>query len=184
MFSSVLICLGWFALHCGIILPHSKTFVKNNFNKNLDCVNILCYSIHKEVIPLGDKTELKDRIKSVRKKIGLNQEDFAERIGLKQQTVTAYECGNREPSNQALTAIVREFGCSEHWLRTGEGDPFPPLSVKEQIAAFFGEVEGDGPEAEATRELIEALSKMTPEFRMQFRDYCVEVAKAHSRNAK
>lgn len=127
---------------------------------------------------------MKDRIKEVRKHFGLNQEEFGSRIGIKQQTITAYECGNRVPSNAALTSIVREYGVNESWLRTGKGDPFPPLSVKEQIASFFGEIEGEGEANEATRELIEALAKMPPEFRVQFRDYCMEVAKAHSRNGK
>lgn len=127
---------------------------------------------------------MKDRIKYVRKHYGLNQEEFADRMGLKQQTITAYECGNRTPSNAVVTAIVREYNCSEHWLRTGEGDPFPPLSEKERIAAFWGQIEGDSPEAEATRELIEALAKMTPEERVVFRDYCIRVAEAHSRKPK
>ena len=76
---------------------------------------------------------MKNRIKQIRKHYNLNQEDFGKRIGAKQSTVTAYECGNRVPMDVTITSICREFGVNESWLRTGEGEMFMPKSRGQEI---------------------------------------------------
>ena len=77
-----------------------------------------------------------DRIKEIRKHAGLTQQKFAERIGAKQNTVAQYEIGRNSPIDPVITAICREFGCNEIWLRTGEGDPFQEETRKEKIMRF------------------------------------------------
>lgn len=79
---------------------------------------------------------MKNRIKQIRKHYNLNQEEFGKRIGAKQSTVTAYECGNRVPMDVTITSICREFNVNEVWLRTGEGEPFKEESREEQIMRF------------------------------------------------
>ena len=76
---------------------------------------------------------MKNRIKQIRKHFNLNQEDFGKRIGAKQSTVTAYECGNRVPMDVTITSICREFGVNEEWLRTGNGEMFLPKSRGQEI---------------------------------------------------
>ena len=125
-----------------------------------------------------------DRIVQLLTRRGQSKSDLARALGIAPASVTNFCSGKTNPSGQTITMICREYKCSEHWLRTGKGDPFPEMTVKEQIASFFGQIEGDSAEAEATRELIEALAKMPPAYRVQFRDYCIEVAKAHSRRDK
>jgi transcriptional regulator with XRE-family HTH domain len=66
--------------------------------------------------------ELKRRIKELRSSMGLTQQQFADRLGLKRQTIAAYEVGNTEPSNATLLSICREYKVNENWLRTGEGE--------------------------------------------------------------
>lgn len=79
---------------------------------------------------------LAERIKEVRKNAGLTQQKFAERIGAKQNTVAQYEIGRNAPIDPVITAICKEFGCNEVWLRTGEGEPFQEESRQEQIMRF------------------------------------------------
>jgi len=57
----------------------------------------------------------------LRKALNLTQQEFANRIGSVQNTITGYETGRRIPSSQVLTLICREFNVNETWLRTGEG---------------------------------------------------------------
>ncbi len=64
------------------------------------------------------------RIKKLRKELELTQTEFASRIGSVQNTVTGYESGRRNPSSPVISLICREFGVSESWLRTGEGEMF------------------------------------------------------------
>lgn len=79
---------------------------------------------------------MNERIKQVRKTLKLNQAEFGKRIGLKQSTITAYECGNRTPLNTVVTAICKTFGVDETWLRTGEGKMFveSPDNVVDAVA--------------------------------------------------
>lgn len=65
-----------------------------------------------------------DRIKKLRKALDLTQRSFAERIGMKSNTIATYEMGRATPSDPAIKSICREFNVSETWLRTGEGDMF------------------------------------------------------------
>lgn len=65
---------------------------------------------------------MRERIKELRKILGLTQQKFADRLGLKRQTIAAYEMGNIEPSESTLLLICKEFGISKHWLTTGEGE--------------------------------------------------------------
>ena len=104
---------------------------------------------------------MKNRIKQIRKHYNLNQEDFGKRIGAKQSTVTAYECGNRVPMDVTITSICREFNVNEVWLRTGEGEPFKEESREEQIMRFATEtVKG----SEAFRKaFVSMLAKMDAE---------------------
>lgn len=101
------------------------------------------------------------RIRELRKALKLNQSDFASRIGSVQNTITGYETGRREPSNQVITLICREFDVNETWLRTGEGEMLQPISRDEEIADFTADVmRGETPDFR--RRLIAVLAKLDP----------------------
>ena len=71
---------------------------------------------------------MNERIKQIRRELGLTQAEFAERIGLKQNSIALIESGKRNISDQAVLSICREYGVNEEWLRTGDGDKFIPDS--------------------------------------------------------
>lgn len=63
---------------------------------------------------------LGERIKKVRKDKDFTQQQFAERLGMKRNSIAQVE-GGRATSDQTIFAICREFNVNERWLRTGEG---------------------------------------------------------------
>lgn len=65
---------------------------------------------------------MKERIKILRKHLGLTQQKFADRLGLKRQTIASYEIGNIEPSASTLLLMCKEFNINEQWLRFGDGE--------------------------------------------------------------
>ena len=85
-----------------------------------------------------------ERIKELRKHLGLNQTEFGARIGNPQTTVANWETGRTSCPEAALLSIVREYGCSESWLRSGEGDMFAPVTVGEELSAFCGKLTRGG----------------------------------------
>ncbi|WP_243270632.1 helix-turn-helix domain-containing protein, partial [Anaerotruncus colihominis] len=68
----------------------------------------------------------------------LTQQEFADRIKVKRNTVATYELGRSEPSDAAISLICKEFNVNERWLRTGEGEIFLQMTRDEEIAAFIG----------------------------------------------
>ena len=69
---------------------------------------------------------MNDRIKELRKTLNLTQNGFADRLGVKRNTVAQWEIGVNNLSEQVTRAICREFNVNEIWLRTGEGEMFVP----------------------------------------------------------
>lgn len=67
---------------------------------------------------------MKERMKELRKSLGMTQKEFAEKIGVKQNTVAVYEIGRNPPTDTVVSLICRAFGVNEQWLRTGEGEMF------------------------------------------------------------
>lgn len=69
---------------------------------------------------------MKDRIRKLRKILDLTQQEFADKIGVKRNTIGQYEIGRNEPIDTVINLICREFNVREEWLRTGEGEMFKP----------------------------------------------------------
>lgn len=65
-----------------------------------------------------------ERIKQVRKDKKMTQQEFCNRIGVKQPSLAAIESGRNNPSDQTIFAICKAFQVSEKWLRSGEGEPY------------------------------------------------------------
>lgn len=105
---------------------------------------------------------MKDRIKAVRKAAGLTQQEFAESLGLKQNTVATYEIGRLLPSDRTITDICRNYNVDETWLRTGAGEMFRPRSREDEIASFMtGLLSGEGTEFQ--RRLVSVLARLSPD---------------------
>lgn len=57
-----------------------------------------------------------DRLKELRKDLGLTQKQFSEKIGCTMASLSAYENGSKLPPTQTLIAISKNFNCSIDWL--------------------------------------------------------------------
>lgn len=64
---------------------------------------------------------MKDRLKNLRKHLGLNQRDFGAAIGVTSASISRYEKGEMEPSESVLIAISTTFSVNMAWLKTGKG---------------------------------------------------------------
>lgn len=65
-----------------------------------------------------------ERIKEIRKRLGISQLDMANQLNLTIQTISRYECDKMIPSADTLTLIVNVFNVRAEWLLTGSGDMF------------------------------------------------------------
>ena len=103
-----------------------------------------------------------DRIRELRKELGMTQQEFADRLKIKRNTIATYETGRNDPIDSVFALICKEFDVNETWLRTGEGEMFVPKSRDEELAEFFGNVQGIGPES-FKRRFVAMLSRLDEE---------------------
>lgn len=104
---------------------------------------------------------MKDRIKRVRKEAKATQQQFAESLGLKQNTIATYEMGRLAPSDRTISDICRIYNVDEMWLRTGVGEMFAHKDREEEIAAYMGRLL-EGKCSEFERAILSVMAQTTP----------------------
>ena len=65
-----------------------------------------------------------ERIRELRKTLGLTLEKFGDKIGMKKNSISQIENGKNSVTEQVVKSICREFGADYIWLTTGEGEMF------------------------------------------------------------
>lgn len=91
--------------------------------------------------------KMKQRLKVLRKRLGITQHDLAACSGVSIQYIKKLETGAGKASDKIVRAICQPFNVREEWLKTGSGRflvdsaaPPPPslaLLKKELAAALF-----------------------------------------------
>lgn len=66
-----------------------------------------------------------DRLREIREKRGLTQEDLAERIGVGTQQIWRWESGNTTPASNYVADLARELAVSSDYLLGISDDPAP-----------------------------------------------------------
>lgn len=118
---------------------------------------------------------MKDRIRQLRKELGMNQTDFGERIGVKQGSIAGYESGARTPLDAVVASICREFNVNEEWLRNGTGKMFVEAkenSIVAKATMLLGEKD---PLFEA---FIDTYSKLAPKNREILQQFMSDLSRA------
>ena len=82
---------------------------------------------------------MNERLKELRKELKITQQEFADKIGSKRNTVAKYETGVNTPSTAVISLICTKFHVNEEWWRTGNGDMFIEMTKDEQIEEFIGD---------------------------------------------
>ena len=67
---------------------------------------------------------INERIRALRKQLGLTQRDFGKHIGLKHGTISWMEKDGNSIIDQNKRIICDKFHISMHWLETGEGNMY------------------------------------------------------------
>lgn len=67
---------------------------------------------------------MNERLKIIRLKLKLTQDDFAKKINVTRSAISNYEKGTRNIMNRVIADICREFNVNEEWIRHGTGEMF------------------------------------------------------------
>lgn len=101
-----------------------------------------------------------ERIKALRHALGLTQQEFADAVGVKRNTVATYEMGRSVPSDSGISLICKEFGVNEDWLRAGVGEMFRPRSRNEELFDFLNTALEEDPNGMKVR-LLTVMSRLS-----------------------
>lgn len=85
----------------------------------------------------------KERLKQLRKELGLTQEEFAEKIGYTRTAISAWEIGRNEPSNNDTIKLAEYFGVSTDYL-LGKSDIRNPqqINIDDADISFYNGIKG------------------------------------------
>jgi transcriptional regulator with XRE-family HTH domain len=83
-----------------------------------------------DIAPPRSGTETKEaigeRLKAIRLTSGLNQRDFASRLGTSGAYISCVELGHSMPGGRFLRTLHREFDVNINWLLSGVEAELPP----------------------------------------------------------
>jgi len=73
---------------------------------------------------LGHKAGISQRIREIRKILGLTQQQFADDLKISRAFAGALEHGTRKIHERIIKIICFTYGINEDWLKTGNGTMF------------------------------------------------------------
>lgn len=111
-------------------------------------------------LKLKEGEAMGERIKELRKALGLTQQEFAEKLRIKRNTIAKYETRRGEPIDAVISLICREFNVNESWLRTGEGEMFIQLPKEYQLLEWAGKALPSDPDSFKIR-FVKMLMSLT-----------------------
>ena len=106
---------------------------------------------------------INERFRDIRKLCDMSQEQLGNILGLSRSGVSEIESGRRNVTDKhirllTIDSINGKF-INEEWLRTGNGEPFKPLTRAQSITDFAADIIKEDDSFKAR--LIEALSKLS-----------------------
>ena len=107
---------------------------------------------------------MNERIKRLRSKLEMTQQEFADRLGIKRGTLANYEIGRNEPIDAVISLMCKEFHVNEIWLRTGEGgddNMFIKVSEEDRYSINLGKLSRT--ENQMARNMLNAIAEADPE---------------------
>lgn len=88
----------------------------------------------------NDAATFGDRVAAARDALGLSQSDLARKLGVKVQTVAAWEDDLREPRANRLQMLSGVLNVSLMWLLNGEGEGLPDPEANAELGHDINEI--------------------------------------------
>lgn len=122
---------------------------------------------------------MKERVKELRKELGLSGEKFGEKLGVKRSAISDIETGRNNLTDQMLKAICREFNVNEEWLRSGTGAMFV-----EDSDSIIDKILSEMPLDDLSQTILRAYIEMDVRKREVFNSSIKELAAALMADSK
>jgi transcriptional regulator with XRE-family HTH domain len=86
---------------------------------------------------------MNERLKALRKTLGLTQRQFGNRLGIQDTAISKIENGANNLTDAMVKLICAEFTVNEAWLRNGDKPVFL-TDINDRFAALIGKILASG----------------------------------------
>lgn len=116
---------------------------------------------------------MKERLKELRNAVGNTQQEFADRLGLKRNTIATYEIGKAVPSNRVISDICSKFNVNEEWLKDGKGEMFkkPSDEIGYYVEDLLDYKDGGNPFYDMIVEMMRVYHELDEKSKTVIRNY-------------
>ena len=111
-----------------------------------------------------------ERVKEIRKSLGLTLEKFGEKLGVKKGAISAIENNNRNLTEQMAKSICREYNVNYDFLTYGDGEMFDdlPQTVIDELCAQYNL-------SDSEKAIIEMYVSLPEDFRQLLKERTTEL---------
>lgn len=123
---------------------------------------------------------MNERIKELRKALKLTQQEFADRLSLKRNTIATYEMGKAAPSDRTINDICEKYNVNREWIKSGNGEMFNAIPEEDEIAAYVSDLledDGDNPLYLIIKEIMHTYSELSPKSQDVVREFSAQLLK-------
>ena len=125
------------------------------------------YLSKKEVFGLNQG----ERVKAIRKELGLTLEKFGEKVGVGKTAISRIENGSNGLTEQMAKSICREFDVDYFWLTEGKGEMFI-----EKTDEIIDQVAEEYKLSDIDKAIVKAYVETNDEGREYIRNYFLKIA--------
>lgn len=121
-----------------------------------------------------------ERLKTLRKSLGMTQIEFAEIINSSNGHVSDMEKGRKNITDSTMDLLELKKNVNIDWLRTGRGEMFNELPEEDEVAAYVSDLledEEGNPLYDIIKEIMHTYSELTPKSQEVIRDFSAQLLK-------
>ena len=122
---------------------------------------------------------MRERMKVLRKKLGLTQQQFADQLGIKRNTVANYESGRNDPMEAVISLICKTFDVNEAWIRDGVGNMFRKQDEEVELMTLAEQLNISN---DFRARLVRAILKLNNDQLFVLEDFCRDLVADFSAN--
>ena len=122
---------------------------------------------------------MRERMKVLRKKLGLTQQQFADQLGIKRNTVANYESGRNDPMEAVISLICKTFDVNEAWIRDGVGNMFRKQDEEIELMTLAEQLNISN---DFRARLVRAILKLNNDQLFVLEDFCRDLVADLSAN--
>lgn len=115
---------------------------------------------------------MKERLKELRKQLGLTMEEFGAKLGVRKTTISSLENGINNITDQMILSICNVYNVNQDWLRYGTGQMFIE-SKESHLSELAKQYALDDMEVK----IVEAFLELSPDKRAAIKEYVSVLAK-------